>query len=95
MGVSWVEQQPDAILQGEEVNDLNPCDSKNGTLGNTRMDVQHLWGNTCGEYTKDKMFASWALTSFDKPPHSSSSRCQPLPHWFAHSFEGVVEKLAL
>ena len=49
MGVSWVEQQPDAILQGEEVNDLNPCDSKNGTLGNTRMDVQHLWGNTCGE----------------------------------------------
>ena len=67
MGVSWVEQQPDAILRGEEVNDLNPCDSKSGTLGNTRMDVQYLWGNTCGEYTKDKMFASWALTSFDKP----------------------------
>ena len=42
------------------------------------------------------MFASWALTGFDKPRTVvAGATLVDLPHWFAHSFEGVVEKLAL
>ena len=83
------------------MNDLNPCDSKSGTLGNTRMDMQYLWGNTCGETLvgntpKIRCLQAGHSQALIKPRTVvAGATLVDLPHWFAHSFEGVVEKLAL